>query len=89
MFIVMNREQRARVVRRALAATLQHLREQRRIAQETLAIESDLGRSHMSSLERGVGNPTIITIDRLLPLLGVNFEKFGAELDRHLRVKAR
>lgn len=86
----MNKEEReARVLQKALASTLQHLREQKKIAQETLAVESGLGRSHMSSMERGLGNPTLATIARLLPLLGVNFAQFGAELDRQLRLKGR
>lgn len=86
----MNREEReARVIQKALASTLQHLREEKKVAQETLAVESGIGRSHMSSMERGFGNPTLLTIFRLLPLLGVTFTQFAQEMDRHLRPKTR
>lgn len=85
----MGEEQREAVLRNALAATVRHLREQKGIAQEKLAIESGIGRSHMSRIERGLGNPTFLTIARLLPYLGVTFAQFIAELERQVRAKSR
>jgi len=85
----MNREeQETMALRQALALTLLRLREQKAVAQETLALESGVARSHLSSLERAIGNPTLRTIDRLLRHLGANFAEFGRELDRHLHRKS-
>jgi transcriptional regulator with XRE-family HTH domain len=75
---------RAGALQRALAATVRRLRKQNGVAQETLAIEAGVARSHMSSIERGLGNPTLETIHKLLLSLGINFAQFGTELDRAL-----
>lgn len=79
----------ARAVQRALALALRHLRKQKGIAQETLAIEVHMSRSHLSSIERGLGNPSIDTIARLLRYLGVDFAEFGAEMARQMHAKSR
>lgn len=76
-------------LRRALASTLRHFREQKGMAQETLGIESGIGRSHMSRIERGTVNPAFLTVVRLLPHLGVTFAQFVAEFERQARAKMR
>ena len=75
-------------MRQALALTLLRLREQKNLAQEMLALESGVARSHLSSLERGQLNPTLLTIFKLLECLEVTFTEFGRELDRHLHRKS-
>ena len=70
---------------RALGETCQALRKRAGIAQEDLAYSSGLERSHLSRIERGLGNPSLETIFRLLPYLNVDFPAFAQEFDARLR----
>ena len=42
------------------------------LSQEALAVKSGLDRTYVSGAERGVRNPTLITLARLSAALGVN-----------------
>ena len=59
------------------------------MSQENLAHLAAADRSYMSEIERGLSSPTIDILCRLLPALGVGFEQFGAEFDKHLRNSRR
>lgn len=41
------------------------------LSQEQLAFETELHRTYISGVERGVRNPTVLVIDRLAKALGV------------------
>lgn len=70
---------------RALAVTCKALRQRAGIAQDDLAHESGLERAHLSKIERGLGDPKLSTIFKLLPHLKVDFPAFAAEFDSVLR----
>ena len=50
---------------------VRRLREQLGLSQEQLAFETDLHRTYISGVERGVRNPTVLVIDRLASALNV------------------
>ena len=66
----------------AFAFTLRKLRYKAQIAQETLASQAGLDRAYMSMLERGFHSPTLETIFKLLPSLGVTFTQFASALEK-------
>lgn len=55
------------VVRR----NVKRCREQRGLSQEELAFQSDLHRTYVSGVERGIRNPTVAILARLANALGV------------------
>ena len=46
-------------------------RERKGLSQEALGFEAELDRTYVSGIERGVRNPTVVTIRRLAAALGV------------------
>ena len=46
-------------------------RERRGLSQEGLGFEAELDRTYVSGIERGVRNPTVVTIRRIAAALGV------------------
>lgn len=73
------------LIKHVTGQTLRALRERKGIAQERLALEAGIGRSHMGGLERGLHNASIVTIVRLLPHLGVSLAEFGQEFCKQAR----
>lgn len=71
-------------LRLAFSACVRSLRSESGIAQERLALETEIDRGYMSSLERGLHTPTLETIYKLLPVLGVTFAEFAAEFEKSL-----
>ncbi len=61
---------------------LRSLRTKAELSQEELALESDLDRSFISLLERGLRQPTLKTIFQLVDALDVSFTDFANQLDR-------
>lgn len=58
-------------IRRQVGSNVQRLRREKKWSQEQLAFETDLHRTYISGIERGVRNPTVVIIDRLAGALGV------------------
>ncbi|WP_184548816.1 helix-turn-helix domain-containing protein [Mucilaginibacter sp. FT3.2] len=52
-----------------LGKVLKKIREEASITQETLALKSDLDRTYISLLERGLRMPTIATLFKMAPAL--------------------
>ena len=50
-------------------------REQKGISQEELAFQSELHRTYVSGVERGIRNPTVAIVGRLAEALGVKPSK--------------
>lgn len=59
-----------------VARAVRTLREMRGISQEELAALSDLDRTYISGVERGVRNITLTSLDRIIGALGVTREQF-------------
>jgi len=50
-------------------------REAKGLSQEQLAFEADLHRTHVSGVERGIRNPTVLIVAKLANALGVEPSK--------------
>ena len=46
-------------------------RERKGLSQEELGFEAELDRTYVSGIERGVRNPTVVTVRRLASALGI------------------
>lgn len=77
-------------IRAALAQTLKQLRRKaNRMSQEDLALASEVDRSYVGEIERGLRSPTIETLYRLAAALGVGCADFCREFEKNLRRKAK
>ena len=56
-------------------------REEQGLSQEELGFESDLDRTYISGIERGVRNPTVETLARLCRALGVRVSELVARAE--------
>ena len=59
------------LAKQALASRIRQRREDLSLTQEKLALESDIDRTFVSQIERGVGNPSLRTLCRLADRLGM------------------
>ena len=59
-------------IRRRLGVNIRHLRILKGWSQEELAFESELHRTYISGVERGVRNPTVMIVAKLAKTLGVS-----------------
>jgi transcriptional regulator with XRE-family HTH domain len=62
-------------IRKLVGWNLRRLRLKRGLSQEALAGEQ-MDTAHVSRIERGVENPTIVVLDKLAKALGVNIPEF-------------
>jgi transcriptional regulator with XRE-family HTH domain len=60
-------------VTRAIGWNLRRLRVQRKLSQESLAVDAGVDVSYLSRLENGRENPTLLLLERLAKALGVDF----------------
>ncbi|MEK3986382.1 helix-turn-helix transcriptional regulator [Paenibacillus sp. FSL K6-3166] len=60
----------------SFAKTLKMLRVNSKISQEELALKSDLDRTYISMLERGIHQPTITTLFALSNALNIKASEF-------------
>ncbi|MBV8977211.1 MAG: helix-turn-helix transcriptional regulator [Alphaproteobacteria bacterium] len=58
-------------IRKHVGRNVRRLRLGRRISQEVLALESDIDRTYMSGIERGISNPSVVLLSRLAKVLRV------------------
>jgi transcriptional regulator with XRE-family HTH domain len=57
--------------RRLVAWNLRRRRVERGLSQEKLAVDAQLDRTYVSSLERGLENPTVSVLDKLAGALSI------------------
>ena len=76
----MNRQ--ADASERALGERIQALRDFRGWAQEDFAFRSGLDRADLADVERGVGNPTLRTLEAMARCLGVTVSELLAGIER-------
>ncbi len=55
----------------AFGEAVRRERERKGLSQEDLGFEAELDRTYVSGVERGVRNPTVVTVRRLAKALGV------------------
>jgi len=64
--------------------TLCFFRKQKGISQDTPSGLADIGRSHLSAIERGVRKPTLETLYRICNALGIKMSTFIIKLEETL-----
>lgn len=58
-------------LRRVVGNNVKHWRTKRGYSQEELAFRSELHRTYVSAVERGIRNPTVLILGKLAAALGV------------------
>lgn len=69
----------------AFRQCIRRLRHEADISQERLALEAGLDRGYMGKLEKGQHSPSLETLYKLLPPLGISFTQFAAEFEGCLK----
>ena len=64
--------------------TIAHFRKDKKISQEVLSGLSDIGRTHLSAIERGERKPTLETLYKISFALGVNMSDIVKEIERKI-----
>ena len=59
-------------------------RKQKKLSQEVLSGLSDIGRTHLSAIERGARKPTLETLYRISCALGVEMHVIVKEIEQNL-----
>jgi len=85
----MNKPPLPEALQRTFGKTVRCLRKRIGLAQETLALETGIGRSYMGALERGLHSPSLNTIYQLLPVLRVSFPEFAQEFENNLHPRSK
>lgn len=58
-------------LRRVVGNNVKHWRTKRGYSQEELAFRSELHRTYVSAVERGIRNPTVLIVGKLAAALGI------------------
>ena len=61
-----------------------YFRKSKKISQEVLSGLSDIGRTHLSAIERGERKPTLETLYKISCALGVNMSDIVKEIEKRL-----
>jgi transcriptional regulator with XRE-family HTH domain len=72
-----------------VGARLKHLRQARKLTQEQLAEAAGLSYKFVGEIERGVGNPTLTTLEALVVALDVSIADLLSDDTRADRVSSR
>ena len=65
----------------ALGLKLRQVREAKRLTQEGLAGKADLDPTYISGIERGVRNPSVLSVLRIAKALGVSVSQLCEGID--------
>lgn len=71
----------------AFGQVLKRFRAEKGLSQQQLALESNLDRTFISLMERGLRQPSLTTILQLSVVLGIAPSKLIAEVERQLAFK--
>jgi transcriptional regulator with XRE-family HTH domain len=71
-------------IEQAFGRVLKELRKESKLSQENLALETDLDRTYISLLERGLRQPTLKTIFRLSKPLQIAPSQFLLKIEEIL-----
>ena len=77
------------ILNRAYGRAVRERREELELSQEDLCFRSDLDRTYISGIERGVRNPTIKTMCRIASALGVPPSRLIQVAERSVVAQAR
>ena len=65
--------------------TIADFRKQKGMTQEVLSGLSDIGRTHLSAIERGERKPTLETLFRISSALGISMGEIVVEIERRIQ----
>ena len=68
----------------AVGEAIAHFRKGKKMSQEVLSGLSDIGRTHLSAIERGERKPTLETLYRISRALEVNMSDIVREIEKRL-----
>ena len=75
------RDKQTRLLLKAVGQAVREARDELGVSQEDLGFESELDRTYISGIERGVRNPTVETLSRLCGALGVRVSELIARAE--------
>ena len=64
---------------------IQRYREKKGLSQEVLSSFADIGRTHLSAIERGVRKPTLETFFRISEALGMNASELMKAIEDEIK----
>lgn len=67
-----------------VGAAIARQRKRKKISQEVLSGLSDIGRTHLSAIERGERKPTLETLYRISVALGVKMSDIVLEIEKSI-----
>ncbi len=62
-------------IRNIVGKNIKRIRKEKGLSQEALAFECDLHRTYISGIERVIGNPTILIIEKIATVLAVSSDQ--------------
>ena len=69
---------------KVVGEVIAHFRKKKNISQEVLSGLSDIGRTHLSAIERGERKPTLETLYRISCALGINMSEITKEIENRI-----
>lgn len=66
-------------IKKLVGQNIAKYRKEKGFSQEELAFETDLHRTYISGIERGIRNPTIVNIQRIAKALNISANKLLEE----------
>lgn len=70
---------------KVVGEVIAHFRKSKKISQEVLSGLSDIGRTHLSAIERGERKPTLETLYRISSALGVSMSEIVGEIEKRIK----
>ncbi len=68
----------------AVGEAIAEMRRQKGLSQEVVSGLADIGRTHLSAIERGERKPTLETLFRISRALGVSLTDIAGEIEKRL-----
>ena len=73
-----------RLCSRVVGTVIAGFRERKGVTQEVLSGLANIGRTHLSAIERGQRKPTLETLYRISQALGVNMASIVGEIEKEV-----
>ena len=68
----------------AVGEAISHCRRSKKISQEVLSGLADIGRTHLSAIERGTRKPTLETLYRISIALNISMSDIVKEIEKRI-----
>ena len=70
---------------RIVGEVIAHFRKKKGLSQEVLSGLSDIGRTHLSAIERGERKPTLETLYRISCAMNISMSEIASEIERRVK----